>query len=109
MLCRPRAAAVAALSGAFIQTVAIQIAWAAPDIELGRYLANQCMTCHRAASADGVAIPNIFGMAEARFVERIKAYRDRTLPNAVMQVQAAGLKDDEVEALAAYFSRTRKP
>ena len=84
-------------------------ACAAPDIELGRYLANQCMTCHRSATAGGVAIPNIFGAAEQRLVTTIKAYRDKKLPNEVMQSQTAGLKDDEIEALAAYFARTKRP
>jgi cytochrome c553 len=82
---------------------------AAPDIELGRYLANQCLTCHRATNVGGIAIPKIFGVAEPKLVSQLKAYRDKTLPNDVMQAQAAGLKDDEIEALAAYFSRTKGP
>jgi cytochrome c len=81
---------------------------AAPDMELGRYLAGQCLTCHRAATAAG-AIPNIFGMAAPRFATLIKAYRDKQLPNPVMQSVAAGLKDEDIEALAAYFSVTKRP
>lgn len=81
---------------------------AAPDIELGRYLSNECLTCHRSATATST-IPNIFGMAEKTFAEVIKAYRDKRLGNAVMQNIAERLKDDEIEALAAYFSRTTRP
>lgn len=81
---------------------------AAPDIELGRYLATECLTCHRTATATS-AIPNIFGMAEPTFAEVVKAYRARQLPNQVMQTIAARLKDDEIEALAAYFARTKRP
>ena len=83
-------------------------AHAAPDIELGRYLSRECVTCHRAAKATAT-IPNIFGMAASTMAEVIKAYRDKKLDNAVMQGIAGRLKDDEIEALAAYFERTKKP
>ena len=78
------------------------------DLEFGRYLATECMTCHRSATAGG-AIPNIFGMAEARFIVLIKAYREKQLPNPVMQSVASRLKDDEIEALAHFFAMTKKP
>jgi cytochrome c len=78
------------------------------DLEFGRYLATECLTCHRSATAGG-AIPNIFGMAEARFIVLIRAYRDKQLPNPVMQSVASRLKDDEINALAHYFSVTKKP
>jgi cytochrome c len=78
------------------------------DIEFGRYLASECLTCHRNAPAGGV-IPNIFGVAEAKLVELIKAYRDQKLPNPVMQSVANRLKDDEIAALAHFFSVTKKP
>ena len=77
------------------------------DIEFGRYLAAECLTCHRTAIAGG-AIPNIFGMAEARFIVLIKAYRDKQLPNPVMQNVASRLKDDEIAALAHFFAVTNK-
>ena len=83
-------------------------AYAAPDIELGRYLSQECVTCHRGAVATST-IPNIFGMAEKNLADLIKAYRDKRLENAVMQNVAARLKDDEIAALAAYFARTKRP
>jgi cytochrome c len=84
-------------------------AYPAPDIELGRYLATQCMTCHRGATSAGAAIPNIFGVAEPRLIALIKSYRDKQLPNTVMQGVAAGLNDGDIEAVAAYFARTKRP
>jgi cytochrome c553 len=81
---------------------------AATDIELGRYLAAECMTCHRAAAASAT-IPNIFGMVEARLVGVLKAYRDNKLPNPVMQSIASRLTDKEITALARYFATTTKP
>jgi cytochrome c553 len=83
---------------------------AAPDLELGRYLSAGCITCHGAASgAPTGTIPDIYGLAEQTLVEAVKAYRDRKRANAVMQSVAGGLKDDEIEALAAYFATTRRP
>jgi cytochrome c553 len=93
------AALVAPCGGPFART---------PDIELGRYLAAQCLTCHRTATATST-IPNIFGMAEPRFTMLIKAYRQKQLPNPVMQTVAGGLSDEDIEALAAYFARTKTP
>lgn len=81
---------------------------AAPDIELGRYLSSECITCHRSATATST-IPNIYGLAERTFIEVIKAYRDKRLDNVVMQNIASRLKDDEIEALAAYFAKTKRP
>jgi cytochrome c553 len=83
-------------------------ALAAADIELGRHLARECMTCHRSATPTST-IPSIFGMAETAFAEVVKAYRDKRLANDVMQNIAGRLKDDEIEALAAYFARTKRP
>ena len=81
---------------------------ASPDIELGRFLSSECVTCHRGATARS-AIPNIYGIAERTFVEVVKAYRDRKRDNPVMQNIASRLKDEEIEALAAYFARTQRP
>jgi len=86
----------------------IGIAAARPDIELGRYLASECMTCHRAGTATST-IPNIFGMPEPTFFEVIRAYKEKRLDNAVMQTIATRLNDEEIAALAAYFAATTKP
>ncbi len=80
----------------------------AADLELGRYLATECMTCHGASKTDS-AIPDIFGKPESLVDERLKAYRDKRLPNEVMQTVASRLKDDEIAALAAYFRTASKP
>lgn len=78
------------------------------DLEFGQYLATECLTCHRSATVGG-AIPNIFGMSEPRFVVLVKAYRDKQLPNPVMQNVAGRLKDDEIAALAQFFAVTKRP
>jgi cytochrome c553 len=93
---------------AALALLAVLPALAAPDIELGRHLSAECVTCHRGASAKST-IPNIYGLAEKTFVDVVKAYREKRLNNAVMQNIASRLKDEEIEALAAYFARTKQP
>jgi cytochrome c len=78
------------------------------DVELGRYLSSECTTCHGAAKSDS-AIPIIHGLDEIHFVEVIKAYRAKMLPNPVMQTIAGRLRDEEIAALAAYFATANKP
>jgi cytochrome c len=78
----------------------------AGDIELGRYLSSECTTCHGAAKAD-TTIPPIHGLDQGHFVEVLKAYRAKTLPNEAMRTVAARLQDDDIAALAAYFAAAR--
>jgi cytochrome c553 len=80
----------------------------AADLEFGRYLATECMICHRSGSATSV-IPDIFGKAEHYLTERIVAYRERRLPNPVMQNVAGRLTDEEIASLALYFATAKKP
>lgn len=84
------------------------VSQAAPDIELGRYLATECLTCHRPGTSGGT-IPNIHGMAEDRFTVLLTAYRDKRLSNPVMQNVAGRLTDEEIAALAAYFASLKQP
>jgi cytochrome c553 len=79
----------------------------AKDLELGRYLAAECLTCHRAATASS-AIPNIFGLPEEHFTQAIRAYRDKKLPNPIMQSVAGRLSDEDIESLALYFATVRR-
>ena len=80
---------------------------AACDLELGRYLAAECLTCHGAAA--GGTIPTLFGMPEATFVALITAYREGIRTNPVMQTIARRLTDAETAALACYFATTKQP
>lgn len=108
LVCRLEARATA------VMVAAVALVWhgtgmaGASDIELGRYLAADCMACHRPTTGTGT-IPNIFGMAETRFIEAIKAYREKTRPNQVMQNAVGRLTDEEVASLALYFAKTLKP
>lgn len=106
---RGRAAAAAVIATPFVAVgLAVAAAGAAADMELGRYLASECMTCHRAQTSAS-AIPNLTRIPREHFVTVIKAYRRKELPNAAMQNVAARLTDEEIESLALYFSMTKHP
>lgn len=96
------------LTAGLFGAVAGTAAGRAADVELGRYLSSECMTCHGVAKASDT-IPNIYGLGETHFVEVIKAYRAKALPNPVMQNIAGRLNDEEIDALAAYFATVHKP
>jgi cytochrome c553 len=100
--------AVAIVAAAPVAHASGRAAGQTADMELGRYLAGECMTCHRAATATST-IPNIFGLDEAHILAVLKAYRNKELPNPVMQNIAGRLGDDEIAALALFFSKTRQP
>lgn len=78
----------------------------AGDVELGRYLSSECTTCHGAAKSDST-IPPIHGLDQKHFIEVLKAYRAKALPNPVMQNIAGRLHDDDIAALAAYFAAAK--
>ena len=73
------------------------------DPEYGEYLAGECLTCHAAIGSDN-NIPGIHGR-EARFVvTALVEYKNKDRENEVMQSVAGALGDDEMAAIAAYFS-----
>lgn len=75
----------------------------AADVEYGRYLAAECVTCHQASGAmDG--IPAIVGWPEADFVAAMEAYKAGDRDHDLMRTIAARYGPDEIAALAAYFA-----
>ena len=73
------------------------------DPEYGEYLAGECVTCHQASGhADG--IPSIVGLPKDYFVKSLFEYRTNVRSNEVMKLRVANLANDEIAALAAYFS-----
>jgi cytochrome c553 len=80
----------------------------AADAELGKYLAAECLGCHRAQSA-APAIPMLFGMNELRITEQLRGYRERRFANPVMQAIAERLTDEDIASLAQYFAAAQRP
>ena len=76
---------------------------AAGDRAFGEYLSSECVTCHQ-ISGKYQGIPPIIGWPEAAFIEIMNEYRTKHRSNAVMQTIAGKFSNEEIAALAAYFS-----
>jgi cytochrome c len=74
----------------------------AADVAYGKYLASECVTCHGANA--NASTPALHALRYEELIAALKAYREGTRTNAVMQSVARSLGDAEIEALAAYFS-----
>lgn len=74
----------------------------AADIAFGEYLASECVTCHQPSGKTN-GIPAIVGWPRESFIAVLNSYKVKERDNVVMQTITARLKEDEIEALAAYF------
>ena len=77
------------------------------DPEYGQYLSSECVTCHQSSVAG--TIPSIAGMNEEGFIALMELYRSKKLENRTMQTVAMRLSDEDIAALAAYFSALKPP
>ena len=82
-----------------------------PDLERGKQIATTvCAACH---GADGKAVmpiyPHLAGQYANYLEHALREYRSGARKNPVMGAQAATLTDDEIHALAAYFSAQSGP
>jgi cytochrome c553 len=72
-------------------------------IEYGKYLSSECTTCHRIDGADE-GIPSITGWPPDDFVGTLEYYRKGQRDSDIMRTVARSLDDEQMEALAQYFS-----
>ncbi|MEE9315300.1 MAG: c-type cytochrome [Rhizobiaceae bacterium] len=90
-------------AGILVGVVFAAPAYAGGDPEYGEYLSGECVTCHQTNSADA-QIPSIQGMSEEGLIGILKLYRSKDLDNESMQTVTKRLTDEDIAALAAYFS-----
>lgn len=73
------------------------------DRAYGEYLAGECVTCHQVSGrADG--IPSIVGVPRDYFVRTLLEYKVNIRSNEVMKLRVNNLGNEEIAALAEYFS-----
>lgn len=77
----------------------------AADIEAGKAASATCAGCHgpKGVSAAGT-FPNLAGQKAEYLTAQLKAFREKTRVNSIMNGMAASLKDDAIDNLAAYFA-----
>lgn len=69
----------------------------------GKQLSQECITCHRLDGKD-VGVPSIVDMSKADFIKSLQLYRTGLRDNPTMVSVASTLDDQQIEALALYFS-----
>ena len=83
----------------------------ADDVKLkayGAHLSRECTACHRLDGTDN-GIPSIIGWDSDRFAATLKFYQEGQRTNPAMVSVAKSLDDEQVRALAAYFSSLPPP
>lgn len=75
------------------------------DPDYGEYLAGECLTCHSGAATG--AVPQIRQLPAAYFVRSLLEYQSGQRSNAVMQLMAKNLGDEEIAALSAFFTQSQ--
>ncbi len=83
----------------------ISIGAVAGDADAGKAKSAVCASCHGPSGVSMIPnYPNLAGQKEMYLAEQLKAFRDGTRKNMIMAPMAAGLSDDDIANLAAYYS-----
>lgn len=91
--------------GVFLTLFVSGSAFAAPDIEAGKKKARMCFNCHGAeGNSKRSNFPSLAAQKPAYLVNQLRAFRDGTRKNGMMQNMAANLSDQEMNNLAAFFA-----
>jgi len=69
----------------------------------GQQLSQECLGCHRLDGTD-VGVPAIVDLSKAEFMKAMQLYRTGLRANPIMVSVASTLEDQQIEALALYFS-----
>jgi len=77
------------------------------DPNLGRNLAAACANCHGTNGASQQGMPNLAGQQRAYLVQQMQDFRAGKRPATIMHQIAKGYTDEQIDALAAYFSEQR--
>ena len=82
-----------------------------PDLAKGQALATACVACHTADGSRGSpANPILQGQHPEYLVKQLVEFKSGKRKNAVMAGMAAGLSEDDMRHIAAFYaSKTTKP
>ena len=72
--------------------------------------AQTCASCHgKKGVSQTENFPILAGQYQDYLLHSLKAYRDGERKNAIMSGQVQGMSDDQLKALARYYSRQESP
>ena len=78
--------------------------WAHAGDTRGRDLATTCSGCHGTYGRSASGMPTIAGLDQAYIVKQMNDFKSGARSATVMQQIAKGFNDEQIAALAAYFS-----
>lgn len=77
----------------------------AADAEAGKAKAAICVACHGPEGVSSNPLwPNLAGQKDQYLIKQMKAFRDGERKDPLMSPMSAGLSDDDIANLAAYYS-----
>lgn len=77
----------------------------AGDVAAGKARAGLCSECHGDNGIGVTAdVPNLAGQKAEYLASALRAYRDRTREEQIMNAVAVGLSDEDISNLAAYYA-----
>jgi cytochrome c553 len=74
------------------------------DPSLGRNLAAACANCHGTNGASLQGMPSLAGQQRSHLVQQMQDFKSGKRPATIMHQLAKGYTDEQIEALAVYFS-----
>ncbi len=93
-------AALASTATVFASPVSAQGA----DPNLGRYLSAACANCHGTNGASQQGMPSLAGQQRTYLAQQMRDFKNGKRPATIMHQLAKGYTDEQIDALAAYFS-----
>ena len=96
--------AAALASGAVLSVPALA---QGADPNLARNLAAACANCHGTNGVSLQGMPNLAGQQRTYLVQQMQDFKTGKRPATVMHQLAKGYTEEQIEALAAYFSAQR--
>ena len=89
-----------------VTAVASGSAFASGDAVAGKNKSAFCATCHGVTGVSPTDTwPTLAGQKYGYLVKQMKAFRDGSRKDSLMEPMAKSLSDEDIENLAAYFSK----
>lgn len=79
------------------------------DATAGEAKAAACAACHGADGTGGGANPSLAGQGEKYLVKQLQQFKSGVRVNGIMQGMAAGLSDQDMADLAAFYAGKKAP
>jgi len=74
------------------------------DPNLGRNLAAACANCHGTNGVSVQGMPNLAGQQRSYLMQQMQDFKTGKRPATIMHQLAKGYTDEQIDALAVYFS-----